>query len=420
MDDIAVDLDEDFHCQCLGPAMRNIETGQTPEAGRTDALSSSESPDGRRRLSIARSSIDRESEPLVLSGTNTPAVLIAAWAMLIALLTKAETVQFDISLESCKSQSCNQKRFPFRTKPTQISLDWSASIENYLLTIKDLSTSSLVSDDDHQKNIESRTPISRTSTGIQTLLVSRPLDSSTFAACEDRLYQHELIIVPQKPSKDGHCAFTALFDEEQLSGERVVQLLRQYEQLVRNFVRRPSTERLNRLDLLCPADRRQLLKWNGTYPRRIIDCVHRLVEKRSQLQPSAPAVCGWDADFTYSSLCGLSDKLAMHLMLLGVRAESAVLICFDKSAWAAVAMLSILKAGGAIVALDPNDSRERAKTIISAADIRVCLMGSARSGMMEGLLDNIITVDSEALHHLPDPREPVAAEVNPENTAWIM
>jgi non-ribosomal peptide synthetase component F len=55
---------------------------------------------------------------------------------------------------------------------------------------------------------------------------------------------------------------------------------------------------------------------------------------------------------TYGKLDEQSSRLASYLVCLGVRLGDIVPLCFEKSMWTIVAMLAVLKAGGAFAPLD--------------------------------------------------------------------
>ena len=76
---------------------------------------------------------------------------------------------------------------------------------------------------------------------------------------------------------------------------------------------------------------------------RVEKCVHDFVaEHAAQFPESTPAVCGWDASFTYQELNKAAGVLARHLAIdLGViRPEVIVPLCFEKSAWTVVASMT--------------------------------------------------------------------------------
>ncbi len=62
---------------------------------------------------------------------------------------------------------------------------------------------------------------------------------------------------------------------------------------------------------------------------------------------------------TYAELDERSDRLARHLVGLGVGPDRRVAICLEQSAELAVAVVGVLKAGGAYVPLDPEHPEER-------------------------------------------------------------
>ncbi|KAJ5642798.1 hypothetical protein N7490_006798 [Penicillium lividum] len=99
--------------------------------------------------------------------------------------------------------------------------------------------------------------------------------------------------------------------------------------------------------LLSKADMLKLEEWNRVVPDR----------------PDAPAVCAWDGDLTYGELDALSSVLAAHLAERGVGPEIFVPLCFEKSRWTTVAMLGVMKAGGAFVLLDLSHPPARLRGI---------------------------------------------------------
>ncbi|KAL3480407.1 hypothetical protein BJX99DRAFT_244382 [Aspergillus californicus] len=60
-------------------------------------------------------------------------------------------------------------------------------------------------------------------------------------------------------------------------------------------------------------------------------CVNNVVREHCQKSPDATAVDAWDGSFTYGELDNLSDGVASILCLLGVRPETIVPICLEKS-----------------------------------------------------------------------------------------
>jgi amino acid adenylation domain-containing protein/non-ribosomal peptide synthase protein (TIGR01720 family) len=148
-------------------------------------------------------------------------------------------------------------------------------------------------------------------------------------------------------------------------------------------------------------DMTQVLKWNEEAPEKTNACVHEAIEKQASDRPEAQAVCAWDKDFTYLELNRLSNQLAHHLKSLGIGPEVMVPLCFEKSAWAIVAMLGVLKAGGACVSLDPLHPVSRLEGIIRDVDATIVLVTSKTAGIFVPLVQNVLTIDQIFLNALP-------------------
>ena len=147
---------------------------------------------------------------------------------------------------------------------------------------------------------------------------------------------------------------TDLFDADTMA-----RLARHYRQLLAGAVADPG-RRLSELPVLEAPERHQLLvEWNDTaraYPQT---SAHRLFEEQARRAPDAPAVILDDRRLSYGELNRRANQLARHLGTLGVGSDVLVGVCMDRSLELLVALLGILKAGGAFVPLDPGYPRER-------------------------------------------------------------
>ncbi|KAK9762560.1 hypothetical protein K7432_011586, partial [Basidiobolus ranarum] len=103
-------------------------------------------------------------------------------------------------------------------------------------------------------------------------------------------------------------------------------------------------------------------------------CIHHLFERQVEKSPSAIALQFEDKEMvTYSQLNLRSNRLAHHLINLGVGPETIVPVCFEKSINMLIVLLAILKAGGAYVPLDPEYPKERISFIVNETKATICL-----------------------------------------------
>ncbi|CAN9149917.1 unnamed protein product [Alternaria alternata] len=180
-----------------------------------------------------------------------------------------------------------------------------------------------------------------------------------------------------------------------------------------------AKRRISALDHLSPTHLQQLQKWN-VMPPTINECVHDIFARWAEAQPEAPAICAHDGEYTYGQLRAVTDRLSHHLVQLGVGPEVFVPTCFDKSAFAIIAMLSVLKAGGAAVPLDAAHPAPALQTRLEDAAAQVVLTTSARAEKFDGLVPNIIVVDAAFLESLPAIDGPACPSVRPHNPVFVI
>jgi amino acid adenylation domain-containing protein len=158
---------------------------------------------------------------------------------------------------------------------------------------------------------------------------------------------------------------------------------------------------VDHLGVLSERDQSQILTWNYERHESRDACIHQVIHTQSLQTPEAPAVCGWDGNFTYRELESLSTRLAHHLKDIGIAPQSMVPLCFSKSAWAIVAMLAVMKAGAAYVSLDPAHPVLRLKSILKSVDAKHVLAGKEHIGIFEDLDIATMAIDSSIVDKLP-------------------
>jgi amino acid adenylation domain-containing protein len=112
----------------------------------------------------------------------------------------------------------------------------------------------------------------------------------------------------------------------------------------------------------------ELIGWNNNVEEPLDRRVHDLFEERVNHRPYDAAVCARDGQWTFCELNDAAERLARSLRRMGLQPGMFVPLLFEKCGLAIVAMIAVLKAGGANVALDPSHPPERLKGLIRGMD----------------------------------------------------
>lgn len=137
-------------------------------------------------------------------------------------------------------------------------------------------------------------------------------------------------------------------------------------------------------------------------------------------QPNAIAIRAGSACLTYGALNARANQLARYLFQSGVASETPVGICLPRSFDQIVAILAVLKAGGAFLLLDPAWPIERIRQFLDDAQSPVLVTMPDTAETLSGA-DRIFVCqgrDSELLAQF-DPHD-IAAEYRQQHLAYII
>lgn len=154
-----------------------------------------------------------------------------------------------------------------------------------------------------------------------------------------------------------------------------------------------SNKTVAEIKTMTAAEEQQIFSWNSKVPEAEERCIHELVQHQTIKRPDTPAVRAWDGELTYRQLDELSTSLA-HQLAVKFKVQPGVLVpmCFQKSMWAVVAMLGILKAGGAFVPLDPAQAARRRDGLLNQLDAGVVLASENYAEMAFGQGRTVVAV----------------------------
>ncbi|MFD6454316.1 amino acid adenylation domain-containing protein, partial [Nocardia sp. NPDC060220] len=209
---------------------------------------------------------------------------------------------------------------------------------------------------------------------------------------------------------------TDLFDHATVEGfvERFVRLLGA-------IVATPRTA-VGDIELLATAERTQILDARNatTYSVDTEATLVSLLDASVAADPKSTALVTDDgAQLTYAELDAKVNRLARHLISLGVGPESRVALAMRRSVDLVVAMYAVAKSGGAYVPVDPDQAAERTGYILETA-APVCVLTNAEFATDVAPVVRIDELDLESLGAAPISDAERTEPLRPENTAYVI
>jgi natural product biosynthesis luciferase-like monooxygenase protein len=239
-------------------------------------------------------------------------------------------------------------------------------------------------------------------------------------ALQERVAQFELELIMVEA--EGTLSGALRYNTDLFERATIARMVGHFQTLLESIVANPE-QRLADLPLLNAAEQRQLLsEWNDTRTDYREDtCVQKYFEAQADATPEAVAVVFEDEELTYRELNERANQLARHLRTLGVKAETIVGIYMQRSPLMLVAMLGVLKAGGAYLPLDTASPKERLVHMLD--DTRPLLLLTEEHLADELPISDtprVVSLDAEWQTIARASVENLANVTLPDNTAYVI
>jgi amino acid adenylation domain-containing protein/non-ribosomal peptide synthase protein (TIGR01720 family) len=185
----------------------------------------------------------------------------------------------------------------------------------------------------------------------------------------------DVVLIPhsQLNGKDKGITLIWEYNADLFDAATIQQMVDQYQVLLKGIVDNPE-QRVSELPILNQPQQELLMEWNQTlreYTQK--DCIHNLFESQVELTPDAVAVEQDGQKLTYRQLSDRANQLAHYLQSLGVKPETLVGICIERSLDMIIGLLGVIKAGGAYVPIDPSYPQERIAEILADTQLGILL-----------------------------------------------
>lgn len=343
------------------------------------------------------------------SGFTISTLLRAAWAVLISAYSETEDVVFGATLSGRNAPVDGIATIvapTITTVPVRTNVARNKTTTRLLEEIQDHSTDMMPYENTGLQSIKRLGPDADGACNFQNLLVihppSKPSARTSFMDLQriemgGETSFHTYPIVLECTPSDSAIDFIAQYDQSIVDNKQMKRIMCQLEHVLRQLNAEAPGQTIDKVSVISPEDRREINSWNTTSTQYVDACVHELFQEQASARPNSPAIHAWDGHFTYAELDRASTKLARKLTDLGVEPEDIIPTCFEKSRWAPVAMLAVMKAGGACVSLDPTFPVDRLSNIVSECGSSIALAGSNQVHVANKLNCLTIMVDDTLL-----------------------
>lgn len=208
------------------------------------------------------------------------------------------------------------------------------------------------------------------------------------------------------------------YNVELFDAETAARIAKHFLTLLSAAIENPD-RRIAELPLLTPEERTGMLAdWNATaraYPETTL---HRLIEEQVRRSPEAPALLFEGRGMSYLELNSRANQLANYLRHKGVGPDTLVAVCIERSFEMVIALLGILKSGGAYVPVDPGYPTERQEYMIRDADAPVILTQEKFAKRFSSATSQVLVLDENWDQIATQPGEDLTNLTQPDNLAY--
>ena len=201
------------------------------------------------------------------------------------------------------------------------------------------------------------------------------------------------------------------------------QIAKHFEHVLLQFINQEGGM-LCDIELLTQAGKHQLLKeFNNTevaYPpdKTIVD----LFEEQAVKTPDYIAVIFEEQQLSYQELNERANQLAHYLRSRGVKEETLVPICVDRSLELIIGILGILKAGGAYVPIDSDYPQERIRYMLKDLGCNIIVTSIDHLELFNSEMQNaeLLCIDDTSIPLPALSTDKLSNTLTPDNLAYVI
>uniref|UniRef100_UPI0038B348AC non-ribosomal peptide synthetase n=1 Tax=Francisella sciaenopsi TaxID=3055034 RepID=UPI0038B348AC len=200
------------------------------------------------------------------------------------------------------------------------------------------------------------------------------------------------------------CNFRIQYREDLFSLEYIQQIANSYIVLLNSLVKN-SYKQISEVLALTPQDYQRIVyDWNCTdsdYPND--RTIYELFEEQAEKNPDNVALVFEEKQLTYQELNNKANQLARYIRKRykevtneELQADTLIPLCLERSLDMVIAILAVMKSGGAYVPMDPEYPVERFRHILSDTEAKLIITQSHLEETLRNVTDiNFILIDEQ-------------------------
>jgi len=352
-----------------------------------------------------------------------PSLVRAAWGLLLATYSGSDDVLWGETNSGREAPVADIESIigpTLTTAPVRLKLDRSSSVREYLRETQRQASTTLPYQFAGLQHIRKLSAESAVACDFQSFLgivagdnlqdVESDLWSmQSTGTLGTNFFSYALVF--NCTIENDNISVEVLYDSHVTEPWYIERLVKQFDFIIRCF---SSADHLGRdlsdVELVNSEDMETISGWNSTPVPTVHRCIHSVIAEDSTVAyPDATAIDAWDTGaMSYLELDERSTRLASRLVSLGVKPQSFVPLCFDKSGWTIVAILAVMKAGAAFVPLDFEAPTLRLRELVADVKAEWILCAPKYDQLCQSMGCNTLSIDraateecGERTHSLP-------------------
>ncbi len=357
-------------------------------------------------------------------------VVQGAWSLLLHHYSREEKVIFGATVSGRPAQIPDVQNMVglfINTLPMRVNLEgekatnfWLREIQQQGLALRDYEYSALA-DVQKQSGVEGTLPLFESILVFENYPVEEEMGKqktsltlTDFAVYEQTNFPLTLLI-----AADRELIIDASYQPTRFTEEAIASMLQHMKNLILSLARN-GTAPLRYHQLLSPPQAKEMIRhWNET--ETAYDAAEILpvrFERQAAATPGRTALVFEEERLSYSQFNRAVNRLAHHLIKMGVRPDDRIAVYMERSIELVLALYAIHKAGAAYVPIAPDNPRDRVLFMLEDSNARLllCTAHHKDDALLRG--QNILVVDRQALPEERDDNPPLHPE--PQQAAYMI